>query len=100
MRWSNNTSKIDGGVLLMRHMEMYFGEKESEWDIGIPVRSKKVFRFLRAKYCSALLTSDNNNQALENIAKAVEHFKKENKAGNIDVEHIVATFLKSDDYMK
>ncbi|KVH87454.1 hypothetical protein Ccrd_025307 [Cynara cardunculus var. scolymus] len=62
-RWQFRESSVDCGVMLMRHMETYFGGDEWKWDYGLYKESKKQKRQLkdlRTKYCSKILLSDEN----------------------------------------
>lgn len=67
MPWRNETNKIDSGVYGMLHMETYMGQKMRDWNCGLKQRSEKHMRFLRVKYCKALLTSENNNHSADNV---------------------------------
>lgn len=94
MPWRNEFNTTDCGVYAMRHMETYMGTKLKEWECGLKKRSKKQLRFLRAKFCAAILSAENNDHNVDNILAAKEYVLKCNEGGPIDIETFVATYQK------
>ncbi|MFS7993874.1 hypothetical protein Hanom_Chr12g01099201 [Helianthus anomalus] len=72
----NNTMYC--GVVVMRHMETWFGITVEKWDSGFPLdhTNKKVcLTHLRKKYAVQLVTSKVNKHRKRIKAEAVEHGK-------------------------
>ena len=63
MPWMTKKNKVDCGVFLMRHMEMYKGEKMEKWDASLEMESESLqeqINELRWKYVTKMLLSDMN----------------------------------------
>ncbi|KVI07904.1 hypothetical protein Ccrd_013731, partial [Cynara cardunculus var. scolymus] len=63
IRWQSRESSVDYSVMLMRHMETYFGCDGGKWDCGFykeSTKQKRQLKGLRTKYCSILLLSEKN----------------------------------------
>lgn len=76
----------------MRHMETYMGTKVNNWDAGFKKRSKKQMRFLRAKYCAAILSAEQNDHSVDNIDAATANYKRRCVSEAIDVEKFVMNY--------
>lgn len=96
MAWRNDVNKKDCGVYMMRHMETFLGTKLSEFKSSLRLRSKKQLRFLRAKYCAAILTAKYNDHNVDNIEAATTYYKQVcDEKGHIDIENFVMTYQTS-----
>ena len=85
MPWVTSDNVEDCGVFLMCHMETYKGEREGGWNCGLKKSSSDVLQSLRAKYCSKLMLAENVTTA---------YYKDESKHTVIDVEKMIAAYLK------
>lgn len=94
MAWRNETNKVDCGVYTMRHMETYMGKRLKDWNPGFKSRSKNQMRFLRAKFCKAILTSEYNDHNVDIILAAQDHYKMSNEIAKVDVEKFVTNYKK------
>ncbi|XP_021721306.1 uncharacterized protein LOC110688857 [Chenopodium quinoa] len=71
MKWRSNKNYDDCGIFLMKHMETYNGEKDTEWDCGLQTKYEvqlKQLKKLRVKYCAKILLHKENtlhNQVLK-----------------------------------
>lgn len=45
MKWRSNKNIHDCGIYVLKHMECYHGEKESEWDCGLKLEDVSYFQF-------------------------------------------------------
>lgn len=70
------------------------GTKLKEWESGLKKWSKKQLRILRAKYCAAILSAENNDHNVDNIEAVREYVLKCNEGGLVDIETFVATYQK------
>ncbi|KVI11175.1 hypothetical protein Ccrd_010416 [Cynara cardunculus var. scolymus] len=62
-RWQLRENTVDVGVMLMRHMETFFGGDVVKWDCGLykeSTKQKRQLKDLRTKYCSKMLLNDVN----------------------------------------
>ncbi|XP_042058526.1 uncharacterized protein LOC121802902 [Salvia splendens] len=92
MSWRTTDNAEDSGVYLLRHLEVYMGEREGQWNCGLTTKNKGVLQFLRAKYNRVLMLAGINHSALLNKDAAYKHFAKENKKTKINVEHMIANY--------
>lgn len=60
----------------MRHMETYLGSSEFKSDVGIKKDSARQMRYMRVKYCAAILKSEFNSLREQNIKKASASYKE------------------------
>lgn len=60
----------------MRHMETYLGGSIFKEEVGIKTNSKKQMRYMRLKYCAAILTSEFNTMRQDNMTKARDCYKE------------------------
>ena len=79
MSWRTTGNSDDNGVYLLRHLEVYMGEREGQWNCGLSTKNKGVFQYLRAKYNRVLMLARNNHSALLNKESASKHYAKESK---------------------
>ena len=94
MPWRTSENVEDCGVFLMRHMETYKGEREGCWNCGLKKSSSGVLQSLRAKYCSALMLANNSHRSFKNKQVTEAYYKEESNSHVIDVEKMIATYLK------
>ena len=92
MSWRTTENVYDSGVYLLRHLEVYMGEREGHWNCGLSTRNKGVLQYLRAKYNRVLMVAQNNHSALLNKAGASKHYEKDNEKMKIDVEKMIANY--------
>ncbi|KVH87401.1 hypothetical protein Ccrd_025370, partial [Cynara cardunculus var. scolymus] len=62
-RWQFRENTVDPGVMLMRHMETFFGGDVMKWECGLykeSTKQKRQLKDLRTKYCSKMLLNDEN----------------------------------------
>lgn len=97
MPWRNEENKVDCGVYTMRHMETYMGQKVKDLKIGLKKNSTKQLRFLRGKYCKALLTSEVNDLNEDNIKNSATYYMLACEHGPVDVEKLVIEYVKKQD---
>lgn len=90
----NEENKVDCAMYAMRHMETYMGQKVKDWKIGLKNNSIKQLRFLRGKYCRALLTSEVNDLNEDNIKNATTYYSLACEQGPVDVEKLVIEYVK------
>ena len=94
VKWMIKGITSDCGVFAMRHMETYMGNKANEWKCDLTSKPSKSFQLLRAKFCQALVYS-NENTAHSNIMRtATSHFEQARNKGHIDVEKMVWEYPK------
>ncbi|KAG6401223.1 hypothetical protein SASPL_138072 [Salvia splendens] len=79
MRWRTTNKVDDNGVYLLRHLEVYMGEREGQWNCGLSTENKGVLQYLRAKYNRVLMVARNNHSGLLNKEAASKHYAKESK---------------------
>ncbi|KVI01742.1 hypothetical protein Ccrd_019979 [Cynara cardunculus var. scolymus] len=75
-RWQFRENTVDAGVMLMRHMETFFGGDVMKWECGLykeGTKQKRQLKDLRTKYCSKMLLSDENIRKTS-IVSDVERF--------------------------
>lgn len=89
MPWRNETNKIDCGVFAMRHLETYKGDGLKNWKCGIKPNNLKQLRFMRAKYCAAILSADSNIRAVRNKAEASLFYRMLSQDGPISAEEFL-----------
>ncbi|KVH99489.1 hypothetical protein Ccrd_022277 [Cynara cardunculus var. scolymus] len=75
-RWQFRENTVDAGVILMRHMDTFFGGDVMKWECGLykeGTKQKRQLKDLRTKYCSKMLLSDENIRKTS-IVSDVERF--------------------------
>ena len=74
MDWMSKNNRVDCGIFLMRHMEMYKGEKMGTWNAGIEWEcdsQQEQLNELRRKYVTKILLSEMNLKKKEVLGKLV-----------------------------
>lgn len=94
VKWMIKGITPDCGVFAMRHMETYMGTKANEWKCDLTNKESKSFQLLRAKFCQALVYSDENTVHSNIVWIATSHFVEGRKKGPIDVEKMVSEYPK------
>lgn len=92
MSWRTTDNVDDNGVYLVRHLKVYMGEREGQWNCGLSTKNKGVLQYLRAKYNRVLTVARNNHSGLLIKAAASKHYAKENKKKKINVENMIANY--------
>ena len=95
MSWRTTDNVEDRGVYLLRHLEVYMGEREGHWNCGLSNRNRGAIQYLRAKYCCALMLADNNHSSFFNKTTASIHYANDSKTMKIDVEKMIANYKAS-----
>nr|GMC92301.1 uncharacterized protein LOC109146919 [Ipomoea batatas] len=72
MPWRGVRNKIDCGVYLMRHMEMFTGQSFKHWDCGLVKGDFTMLHKLRLQYMKDLVLSEYNLYRDKNLARAYE----------------------------
>ncbi|KAH6798821.1 Rhodanese/Cell cycle control phosphatase superfamily protein [Perilla frutescens var. frutescens] len=89
MPWQNDTNKVDCGIYVMRHMETYKGNVMRNWKSGLKVDNPRQMKFLRAKYCGAILDANSNKLREGILAEATFHYAASSEDGLVNVNEIV-----------
>ncbi|KAH6838021.1 hypothetical protein C2S53_009581 [Perilla frutescens var. hirtella] len=89
MAWRNETNEIDCGIYVMRHMETYKGGSLRQWNSGLMYNNDKQMRYLRAKYCAAILSADSNIHKDRIIAQSSFHYRKSCGDGPLNIDAII-----------
>ena len=84
MKWRTKENDTDCGVFLMRHMEVYMGDKTTNWDCGFwkeNDRSHQLFQLntLRAKYLTKILLCEINMHRKKVVNQSENFSKKSHK---------------------
>ena len=87
MSWGTTDNVDDMWVYLLRHLEVYMGEREGQWNCGLSTKNKGVLQYLRAKYNRVFIVAGNNHSALLNKEAASKHYAKGNKKKMINVKN-------------
>ncbi|KAI3771467.1 hypothetical protein L6452_02632 [Arctium lappa] len=65
LRWRSKKNVYDKGVIMMRNMEMYYGEEDTKWESGLykeRTKKKRHLKDLCLKYLMKILSSEINRQ--------------------------------------
>ncbi|MFS8022263.1 hypothetical protein Hanom_Chr16g01437401 [Helianthus anomalus] len=76
--WKTDNNTMDCGVVVMRHMDTWFGITIEKWDSGFLLdhtTKKACLTHLRKKYAVQLITSKVNKHRKRIMAEAVQHGK-------------------------
>ncbi|KAH6764367.1 hypothetical protein C2S51_015616 [Perilla frutescens var. frutescens] len=88
MLWRISTNSTDCGVFVMRHMETYMGGVVKNWKSGLRAKNQMQLRYLRIKYCAAILTAEYNIHMQRNIRDARLYFQASSKDNPISIENL------------
>ncbi|KAL3617425.1 hypothetical protein CASFOL_037746 [Castilleja foliolosa] len=92
MPWRDDTNKFDCGVFVMRHMETYMGETVRSWKCGLANDKPKMLKYMRVKYCAAILGSDININRDQVLAASKEYYELKSKAGVVGVDELLTVY--------
>uniref|UniRef100_A0A803N7X6 Ubiquitin-like protease family profile domain-containing protein n=1 Tax=Chenopodium quinoa TaxID=63459 RepID=A0A803N7X6_CHEQI len=77
MSWRTNDNNDDCGVFLLKHMETYHGEKDTNWESGIKLNDINQTKKLRVDFCAKIL-SHKENELHHEITSRSWKWAKEN----------------------
>ncbi|KAH6834412.1 hypothetical protein C2S53_004542 [Perilla frutescens var. hirtella] len=89
MPWRNDTNKVDCGIYTMRHMETYKGGSLRHWNFGLTSDNAKQMKYLRAKYCAAILNAESNIHKERIMADASLYYRATCGDGPHNIDAIV-----------
>ncbi|KAL3624434.1 hypothetical protein CASFOL_023396 [Castilleja foliolosa] len=92
MPWRDDTNKVDCGVFAMRHMETYMGETVRSWRCGLAKDKPKMLKYMRVKYCAAILGSDINILRDQVLAASKEYYELKSKAEVVGVDELLTVY--------
>ncbi|KAL3621637.1 hypothetical protein CASFOL_036549 [Castilleja foliolosa] len=92
MPWRDDTNKVDCGVFAMRHMETYMGETVRSWRCGLAKDKPKMLKYMRVKYCAAILGSDINIHRDQVLAASKEYYELKSKAEVVGVDELLTVY--------
>ncbi|XP_065859421.1 uncharacterized protein [Euphorbia lathyris] len=72
LKWKESSNNDDCGVFLLKHMESYFGQEESEWDIGVRNNNVDQLKNFRIEYCWKILSNSGNKEVAVVNEKALK----------------------------
>ncbi|WCJ29448.1 hypothetical protein M5689_011083 [Euphorbia peplus] len=75
LKWQSFIKDTDAGLLMMKHMESYVGQKDSEWDIGLQVDNVDALNKLRIDYCWQMITNKQHKE-YDSVIKKSKKFGK------------------------
>ncbi|KAH6827979.1 alpha carbonic anhydrase 2 [Perilla frutescens var. hirtella] len=88
MPWRNSTNQTDCGVFVMHHMETYMGDAVRNWRSGLRAKNEMQLKYLRIKYCAAILTAECNIHRQRNIRDSRLYFRASSKDNLISFEKL------------
>ena len=86
MPWRDTKNKYDCGIYVMRHMETYRGGGLKTWRSGLKKSNDRQLKFLRAKYCAAIINADSNTLKDQHLKSANLFYRKSCTQGEIVVD--------------
>ncbi|KAH6766684.1 hypothetical protein C2S52_017667 [Perilla frutescens var. hirtella] len=96
MSWRTSTNKTDCGVFVMRHMETYMGDAVRNWRSGLRAKNEMQLKYLRIKYCAAVLTAECNIHRQRNVRDSRLYFRASSKDNPISFEKL---YLEDDNQL-
>ncbi|XP_057769044.1 uncharacterized protein LOC130989101 [Salvia miltiorrhiza] len=87
--WVDPENDTDCGIYVMRHMETFKGEYSGKWITGMKRNSKQQMRYMRVKYCAAIVGASSNLLKDNILSEAEKYCRLTNELGPINMEKIL-----------
>ncbi|GER27266.1 peptide chain release factor 2 [Striga asiatica] len=85
MSWGEEMHKKDTGICMMRLMETHISNAVENSRLGIKLNCQTQLKFLRGKYCAAILVAENNMLKHLNMSAADMHYQLSFENSSIDI---------------
>ncbi|GER55775.1 capsid protein VP1 [Striga asiatica] len=85
MSWGEEMHKKDTGICMMRLMETHISNAVENWKLGIKMNCQTQLKFLRGKYCAAILAAENNMLKHLNMSAADMHYQLSFEDSSVDI---------------